>query len=582
VNWLMVIVGGIFMLFLGGNAAAQTPPASNSAPTAKVVAPPTTCTTPRDATMIVFAWQQSNQNNLMLAARCLETTGRSQAELQQMAIAIKDVYDQRTIFVDMDKLSTDQNWVSPVTGLAQFSPDPRLPGIQIAKQSDGNWRWTKASLDHIEELHKTSFSQDLAKKMPKMLRSPKIFDTEPWQYLSLFLIFVVSLLVRKIIQKVIFNRIRSLAENFGQNWAASMVDVFASPGATLIMAGLLRVAYPTLGLPISVALVIQLLVRLLLIISVIWAVYRLVDVLAERMSKRAELTESKLDDQLIPLVRKSLKVVVFVSGVLFVLQNMNVNVSGLIASLGIGGLAFAFAAKDTLANFFGSIMIFIDHPFQIGDWIVVDGAEGVVEEVGFRSTRVRSFDDSLMTIPNAKFTDNRIHNYGRRRYRRSTFTLNLTYDTSAEQIQAFVDGIRAIICASPATRKDYYEIHFAGFGAHSLDIMVYFFFKVESWSDELEQRHYVLLEILRLAENLGVEFAFPTQTLLVDHVAQPGAQRVVPSPLANEKLGTVIQAFGPKGSLSRPQGVQLSKGYKPSSNIEGSPTEDASDLSTNA
>ena len=196
-----------------------------------------------------------------------------------------------------------------------------------------------------------------------------------------------------------------------------------------------------------------------------------------------------------------------------------VELRALLTGLGIGGLAFALAAKETLANFFGSVMIFVDRPFQIGDWIVVNGAEGIVEEVGFRSTRIRTFYNSVISVPNAVFTDAKIDNYGQREYRRTVCTLNLTYDTTPEQIQAFCEGIRAIIIANAHTRKDYYEVHMSGFGAHSLDVMVYFFFKVDSWTAELRERHNVYLEIMRLAGDLGVCFAFPTQTLHVDRVA---------------------------------------------------------------
>jgi hypothetical protein len=119
------------------------------------------------------------------------------------------------------------------------------------------------------------------------------------------------------------------------------------------------------------------------------------------MAEKAALTHTKLDDQLVPLLRKSMKVVVVLAGVLFGLQNLDVDVGSLLAGLGIGGIAFALAAKDTVSNFFGSVMIFVDRPFQIGDWIHVDGAEGIVEEVGFRTTRVRAFDDAMLIVPNA-------------------------------------------------------------------------------------------------------------------------------------------------------------------------------------
>jgi MscS family membrane protein len=405
-----------------------------------------------------------------------------------------------------------------------------------------------------------TWREQLVQALPSSLRS-SLFDVEYWQYLALLLLVVLGLVARKIIQVVVASRVRKLADQFGQRWAIKLADVFASPGATLVMAGMLRLAYPRLELPDQAEQVLAVVVRMLVAVSIVWALYRLVDVLAERMAARAAQTDSKLDDQLVPLVRKSLKVITVIAGVLFILQNLDVNVGALLAGLGIGGVAVALAAKDTIANFFGSVTIFVDRPFQIGDWVVVEGCEGIVEEVGFRSTRIRTFYNSLVTLPNAKFTEAKIDNYGARTYRRTYVTLNLTYDTTPEQMQAFVEGIRAIVQANPYTRKDYYEIHMSGFGAHSLDVMVYVFFRVANWSAELRERHNVFLEIMRLARQLGVTFAFPTQTLHLESVASPGAQRTITPPQPNEQLAELVRAFGPGGQQARPAGPCITDGY---------------------
>lgn len=389
-----------------------------------------------------------------------------------------------------------------------------------------------------------------------------LLGVELWQYIALGLVVTVSLIARKIIHHLVLVRVRRLAETLGQAWMMRLVDVCASPGATLVMAALLRVSYPALGLPEAATHFMAGTVRILISVALTWASYSFVDVVADRMAEKAALTDSKLDDQLVPLIRKSLKVIAVIGGSLFILQNMQVDVGSLLAGLGLGGLAFALAAKDTLANFFGSVMIFIDRPFQIGDWVQAGNSEGIVEEVGFRSTRIRTFYNSVVTLPNSIFTETKIDNFGARQYRRTSVTLNLTYGTTPDQMQAFVEGIREVIKANAFTRKDYYEVHMSGFGPHSLDVMLYFFFAVADWSEELRERHNVYLEILRLAQKLEVKFAFPTQTLHVESAAHPGATLSSASSLARHELSQVIENFGPGGKLSQPSTQKIFAGAR--------------------
>lgn len=400
---------------------------------------------------------------------------------------------------------------------------------------------------------------EVLRALPRILRVP-YFRTEAWQVVALLLIFSAGLLLRAILKWILRGRFATVAKNFGAKSVGDIVHALAGPGSTLVVSGLLATFYPGLGLAPFLETGLQIFVRALAILSVVLSLYRIVDVLADRMAAKAEATESKLDDQVVPLIRKALKIFVVVLGVLFLLQNLDINVASLVAGLGIGGVAVALAAKDTIANFFGSLMIFIDRPFQIGDWVKIGETEGIVEVVGFRSTRVRTFYNSLVTVPNAHFTEAAIDNLGLREYRRTSTVLNLTYDTSPEKLQAFCEGVRAIIAANPRTRKDYYEVHFSNFGAHSLDVMVYLFFKVSSWTEELQERHNLFLEILRLAKELQVEFAFPTQTLHLDTVAEASA-RLRPKSFDEAHLSQMIEAFGPGGRRSQPKAPHITDGF---------------------
>ena len=257
--------------------------------------------------------------------------------------------------------------------------------------------------------------------------------------------------------------------------------------------------FPTLDFDPDVENVVNQVASLLGAASVVLVAYGGVDILTDVLARRAEKTENRLDDQLIPMLNTALKVFATVVGILFVLQNLDVNITSLIAGLGIGGLAVALAAQDTIKNLLGGITIFADRPFQVGDWVVVDGIEGTVEHVGFRSSRIRTFYNSLITVPNAKIVDGGIDNMGVRRWRRYKTTLGIAYHTTPDQVQAFVEGIRAIIRANPAMRTDYYLVEFHGFGATSLDILVYCFIDAASWNDELRARHVLNLNIMRLA-----------------------------------------------------------------------------------
>ncbi len=524
--------------------------------------PPTHCNSPYAATESLFGWLQPDTNRPDLAARCLDPRGRTPEELQRVARHVKAVYDAKALFVEVDKLSKESSWVDPDTGLARFAPHPGLPDVVVERQADGQWRWTADSLDRIEALYGKLFSvldDETISHLPSWLRG-RIFGLQFWQYLALMAMLLLGVVVYKAITFVVARRVQRLAERFGSKWASTVVTVLSSPLAITIMGGVFWLSYPVLRLPVQATVVINLLIRTLIIFSIVWAAYRLTDVMADILGSKAAETDTKLDDQLIPLVRKSLKLLIVVAGLLLILQNLNINVASLLAGLGIGGLAVAFAAKDTLANFFGSIMIFLDRPFQIGDWIVVDGVEGIVEEVGFRSTRIRTFYNSLICIPNSRFTDRPIDNYGERRYRRIFTTLGVSYDTTPEQMQAFVEGIRAIIRANPYTRKDYYEIHMSGFGASALEVMVYFFFELPTWTDELRERHNVFLEIIRLAKDLNISFAFPTQTLHVESLAKPGEPRQVPPPKPVSEMSDIVLAYGPGGVKARPHGPTVAGG----------------------
>jgi MscS family membrane protein len=268
-----------------------------------------------------------------------------------------------------------------------------------------------------------------------------------------------------------------------------------------------------LRLPPRIYLVLVVAIRFLAAAAGVWSAYRLVDVLADVLKRKAKATVTKFDDLLVPLFRKSMKVFVTVVGIVFLASVLKLNVTSLLAGLGLGGLAFTLAAQDSVKNLFGSLTVIMDRPFQVGDWVKIGSSEGSVEEVGFRSTRIRTFYNSRITVPNGTLISAVVDNMGERKFRRVKTMLSLTYDTPPEKIDAFCEGIRELIRCHPYTRKDYFHVYFTQFSAASLDVLLYTFLQVPEWGTELREKHRLFNDILRLANRLGVEFAFPTQTL---------------------------------------------------------------------
>ena len=271
-------------------------------------------------------------------------------------------------------------------------------------------------------------------------------------------------------------------------------------------------------------LFLELPLKSVLALSLLLLSWRLLDLLEGFISlklKEEAIAASSSDSSdsitrhLLPYSKRVFKILIAVIAVLLFLQNTGFNVSSILAGLGIGGIAVALAAKETLGNFFGGFTVMADRPFSVGDWIVCGDVEGTVEDIGFRSTKVKTFYDSLVTIPNASIASSVIDNLGKRRARRTRVTLDLTYDTEPEKLEAFLEGVRAIIRSSPHSRKDYYQCYFSGYGSYSLQIILNFFLRVSDWDSELEEKQNIFLKIMRLAKKLGVEFAFPTQTISV-------------------------------------------------------------------
>ncbi len=350
--------------------------------------------------------------------------------------------------------------------------------------------------------------------VPNWLRE-KIFLFYNWQWIGVFVAIFLGHLAR-LLGTLASRSLQRITKRLRHRWWNEALVLTEKPLGLAAACLFWFFSIQALAFDGKAYFVFQVLVQLILSISMVWAAYRLVDVLNECLIEKSKTSETALDDYVMPLVQRSLRTFTVIFGVLLVFQNLGINVMSVLAGLGLGGLAFALAAKDACANLFGSVMILMDKPFCIGDWINVDGVDGTVEEIGFRSTRLRTFYNSIISIPNSAIANANIDNYGVRCYRRAVAKLGLTYDTPPEKVEEFCEGVKEILQTNKNVRQDSFHVVFNAYQADSLEILVYFFLIVPDWSAELVERQNVYLEILRLAKDLEVEFAFPTQTLHVE------------------------------------------------------------------
>ena len=252
---------------------------------------------------------------------------------------------------------------------------------------------------------------------------------------------------------------------------------------------------------------------LIYVYSIFWIFLKVIDFIGLILNKRAEATENKMDDQLIPFIIEIIKILTYAFALIIVMGNIfEVNITALATGLGIGGLALAMASKESLENLLGSFTIFFDQPFTVGDIVTVGTVTGVVEKVGFRSTRIRTFDKSLVTVPNKKMIDAELDNLGLRPVRRVKFNIGLTYETAPEQIKAIVTDIQEMINKHAKTNQDG-RVRFQEFGSSSLDIMVMYFVDSPKWEDLIDVKEDVNYKIMEIVKKHNSDFAFPSTTV---------------------------------------------------------------------
>ena len=359
--------------------------------------------------------------------------------------------------------------------------------------------------------------------------SLKIFDLKSgentWLHFAIAAVFLIAgLLLRRVVTGIIFAHLRKLAARTRTTLDDKLFPALEAPTATFILLAGIFCALKVLKLSVSTDLAISTGSRVAFSLTIFWALLRAFNALLDHAHEIA--VEKKLGvAAFMPWIKKTLVVVFVTIGTLMVIQNLGYgeSVKTVLAGLGIGGLAFALAAQDTIANLFGSIVVAIDQPFRLGETIKIAGNVGMVEDIGLRSTKLRLIDKSLMVIPNKTVAAESITNLARFTQRRVEQVLGLTYDTTAEQMDEMVAEIRRLILAEPEIDQTSPIVYFRDFNASSLDIWIVFVVKDPDFHKHMQLRQRLNLAFIRAVEARGLSFAFPTQTLHVAALPEPKA-----------------------------------------------------------
>jgi len=365
------------------------------------------------------------------------------------------------------------------------------------------------------------------KNMDLEFLSIEFLNNSVKDYLYFFLLIIVGLIITK---PIISYLLKIAYRLFGSKDSDSERDMLKSllrkPLYYFFLLMVLYIGLNSLNFPhewglvdsseFGLKMVIDKGFYLAVICSIFWTILRSVEFIGVKLKDRAAQTESKVDDGLIPFAIDLTKVLVYIFALVIILGNVfDVNITALVAGLGVGGVAIALASKESIENLLGSFTIFFDKPFAVGDVITLGGVTGKVEKVGFRSTRIRTFDKSIVTVPNKNIINTELDNLGVRPVRRVKFNIGLTYDTTIEQIKNIVNDIQKLVDDHPMTNEDG-RVRFLSFAGSSLDIMVLYYVNSPEWEDLIDTQQKINYNIIEIVNKHNSEFAFPSTSVYIE------------------------------------------------------------------
>ncbi len=341
----------------------------------------------------------------------------------------------------------------------------------------------------------------------------EIFGTDNDRYIYAVLIFVFFQFFRVMLRNLAYKIVKKTTNEYDDE----IFDALEKPVDFLFIVLGATFAKAVLVLSPDVEGIVNHVLRSAFIIVIFWGLVRILNHLAEHIHKITNRFGDKISGEVANFIVKSIRFFIVILGAIAVFQEWGYNVSGFLASLGLVGMALALAAKDTAANLFGSLVIFVDKPFKVGDWVKTPDVEGTIETIGIRSTKIRTFAQAQVTVPNATLANSAILNWSRMGKRRIKMNVGLTYQTPGETVKKIVDDIKDMLTSHPDIDQELIHVYFTTFNSSSLDVFCYFFTKTTNWGEFLKVQEDTNLKIMQIVQKNGSSFAYPTQTLYLNN-----------------------------------------------------------------
>jgi MscS family membrane protein len=487
-------------------------------------------TTPHDA--IYNFLEACHAENYALAAQYLDLSGISPSlratEGPKLARQLGVLLDRNPNF-EVGHLSnspegdTTDGFTQGLDNLASFDADGVPIVLQMHRVTQQNiqvWLVTPASVARIPELSSLTEESPIEKKLPAPLVRTRFIGTPVWVWIALVLLAIVLSALSELLSRGFIAVLKPLTKHYAKSFHVQRLEALKEPLRLLIVVVVFRaclVLFPTSAL--SRDYILKLLV-LLFVLGAAALAMRLVDVISDQIISRLNPRERALSYSILPLTIRFIKIVIFCIGVLWVLGAWGYNTNAILAGIGVGGLAVALAAQKTIENLFGGVSLIIDRPVLVGDFCQFGGQLGTVEDIGLRSTRIRTLDRTLVTVPNSQFSTMTLENFSRRERMWFHPTLGLSRATTPEQVQQMMDAIEKILHEHRLVDASGVPVRFTKIGDQSLSLEIFAYVLTADGNEFLKVQTELLLKFLEAANELNVAFSVPiTEALTIPYEA---------------------------------------------------------------